>query len=1014
MNNESFEDYLVGYGLTSFELMDIKQKYHECFQQEVEKRVQEGVDLAKEKMSMELEQKLRLDIQAEETEKNRKQCKADTTPVKQFHFDTVSFGDKTYDSREFIRPLLYQFSPNSDKQLRHNPYNGNWELHFRTKGPQFISAVNVVLCFIVNPSGPGNCEALVIFIKGRDRPLIFIGGILSTQRIMTVLQLEETSLNSKWVAEAFRRSLRDCYNISFLFIPRHAGGNILPDGSLTYVSSINVLPGMESLYPTEIKEHRLIPHALEFKDTLNNYKRILPPSWKAKFMVVERVKSILLPWFKNYGLIDDRVSVIVYRREDDKRGCIALGKRSSYESTVVQSLTDKNVDVNSVLAAANDVTVIFTISLPIESRRTCCQQFIDIILDLKGENGIENPTRKNIILLTETPAKIPEGFPAVYLTIGEDIAWGDINELQRCSGAFDYALIDFFYKNQYATNSLVEEALKHLRLRTIEKSIDYPSKSAEMSLVTAHLLKKLGIITDEEFNAMFAWLTSKEQAATSSSEALCQEIGSICSDTICHGEIQAAWQDGQHPSWDPSKFFVGNDGKYNFTPERFQQKITSKMKGTDSYNKSCQALEKQGYSSPNRTGEHTSTLKVYCEGIGKIERNFISLSPNLFSAEARQVVEKTLTSDIFHTFNNVPRHFSPLIKHKSYDLIAGQVITNFSAINPFKAISGSPGSGKTDLLMMQSLQLAKAGEEVIILDPTNSFCEFEWLEHKVPKEIVDETVVFWDMSVKGLPVNIFNFDGCSTIQQKRERLFSMLRSGSHLTGCNQLCILMNAVTIMIEMIEQGETNLLNCISLAFADDNAERKVKRRVLSMFSTIAINRTDYMSWDEILGMPGKIIVVSSGNATVKTDVNPLDVILDSFYSYKDSHRAGNVTLVLDEIQTMNLNEGAPIDIVLSKGRKLNISAFLASQRYSNGKDRLGRVFDYCDTKLFFTPMESCIEAVSAKTHIPVDVLRCFEQGECAFIGLAYSEYQGKNIPVKKAIVGKTYRPPWVGSYD
>lgn len=62
----------------------------------------------------------------------------------------------------------------------------------------------------------------------------------------------------------------------------------------------------------------------------------------------------------------------------------------------------------------------------------------------------------------------------------------------------------------------------------------------------------------------------------------------------------------------------------------------------------------------------------------------------------------------------------------------------------------------------------------------------------------------------------------------------------------------------------------------------------------------------------------------------------------------------------------------------------------------------------------MESCVEAVSAKTRIPVDVLRCFEQGECAFIGSAYSEHLGKNVLVRKALVGKTYGPLYVGSYD
>lgn len=95
------------------------------------------------------------------------------------------------------------------------------------------------------------------------------------------------------------------------------------------------------------------------------------------------------------------------------------------------------------------------------------------------------------------------------------------------------------------------------------------------------------------------------------------------------------------------------------------------------------------------------------------------------------------------------------------------------------------------------------------------------------------------------------------------------------------------------------------------------------------------------------------------------------------------------------------------------MNIAEFLASQKYSNGKDKLGRVYDYCDTKIFFKPMESCINAVSEKAHIPIDKLRNFDQGECAIVGPTFSKYFGKNISVSKALLGKTYRPPYVGKY-
>lgn len=1015
MAKQDFDDKVNGLLCVSdYDKVDIKQWHREEIQEEVDRRVQEGVDLAKEKMAPELEKEIRLKVQREAEEEHKKKGKPDLTCIRPFMHDTVCFGGKTYDGRDFIRPIFYKSSRNYDKKIKKNLHNGDFELEYKTKGSVFLSSVNVTTGLIVNASGPEKCGAFVIFIRGRDKPLIFVDGNLSDSRIIKALQLEDTAIDkNKWVAEAFRRSLRDCDDISFLEIPKHAGGNSLRDGTFVYASALNVAPGMESLFPDEVKRHVLLPDEPKLEDAIKQYIPLLPSSWKAKFMIVERVKSILLPWFNNHGLIDDRISIIVYRSEEDKIGCIALVKRINYESICVNSLMDKDVNVKQILEAANDIPVIFTFSLTIESRRNCSQQFTDILLDLKRENGIEHPTRKTIILLTETPARIPEGLPAVSLTIDEGITWSDVKELQRFSGEFDYSLINFFYKNQYATNSLVDDALKNLRMLGIEKNIDYPSSSAKMSLATAWLLKKTGIVTDDEFNSIFVWLTSKEHTVASSSEALCQEVGNIGSDAICRRELQAAWQDGQNPSWDPSKFFVSNDGKCNFTPELFRQKITSKMKGTDSFNKSCQALEKRGLSYTTRTGEHTRTLTVKCEGGGTIKREFISLSPELFSVEARQIVEKTLLSDTFVEYKNCPRQFNPLIKHTQYELVAGQLIGAYSTINPFVLITGSPGLGKSDMLMMQAVIKADSGDTVFIYDQTNAFCRFEWAAHNVPQEIIDR-IVFWDLSTMGWPITLPDFSGCESREQMIQRLSSFLKSGSHLTGPNQLSILQHTVAIIVSSYEQGNYDIKSAIDDCLKDKGKEGEVKERLMTIFSTVASNNTSPYTWEELVAMRGRIIVFSAGNAVVNPDANPLDMILDSFYGYKDKHRDKNVTLILDEVQRMNIAEEAPIDVILSTGRKLNISVYIATQRYVLGRTGLARIEEYCGTKVFFQPMDSCVQNVATTTHLSVDELLSFEQGKCAIVGSLYSEHMGKNVPVRKAIVGQTYRPPYVGDYD
>ena len=68
---------------------------------------------------------------------------------------------------------------------------------------------------------------------------------------------------------------------------------------------------------------------------------------------------------------------------------------------------------------------------------------------------------------------------------------------------------------------------------------------------------------------------------------------------------------------------------------------------------------------------------------------------------------------------------------------------------------------------------------------------------------------------------------------------------------------------------------------------------------------------------------------------------------------------------------------------------------------------------TTVIIIVMESCINAVSEKAHIPIDKLRNFDQGECAIVGPTFSKYFGKNISVSKGLLGKTYRPPYVGKY-
>lgn len=80
--------------------------------------------------------------------------------------------------------------------------------------------------------------------------------------------------------------------------------------------------------------------------------------------------------------------------------------------------------------------------------------------------------------------------------------------------------------------------------------------------------------------------------------------------------------------------------------------------------------------------------------------------------------------------------------------------------------------------------------------------EETFLVKKGEQEFIDSHFLFWDMSVKGWPIELMDFSDCVNEQQMVERLSSLLISGSHFTGSNQFSILYEAVEKMVEKYQE--------------------------------------------------------------------------------------------------------------------------------------------------------------------------------------------------------------------
>ena len=123
--------------------------------------------------------------------------------------------------------------------------------------------------------------------------------------------------------------------------------------------------------------------------------------------------------------------------------------------------------------------------------------------------------------------------------------------------------------------------------------------------------------------------------------------------------------------------------------------------------------------------------------------------------------------------------------------------------------------------------------------------------------------------------------------------------------------------------------------------------------------------------------------------------------------------MTVVLDEVQTLNHRKDSTLVHILSRARKLDISVILASQDYLNSS--LAVVYKYCGTHILFRPLgEECIRAIAELTKLDVNVIRTLPNFCCAIMGSLYSKYSKNNIQLENAVIGETYRPPYVGNYE
>ena len=206
-------------------------------------------------------------IAAQIIEQNKNQIRLDTirevnnnylvtkgveiTGLSPFITETIQNNGKELNRTNFIPYATYNDSGSEDVKMLFNDINGSWFVRINNGPNKLVSSFVVEACLIVDACASGSCRALVVFLKGSTKPLIFWNGIITSTDLRKQTQFHKKGLavrNRDYYYESFIRALCMCSNVFFLTLPKHAGWNTTPDGRRVFVSSENMIPVLSDLF----------------------------------------------------------------------------------------------------------------------------------------------------------------------------------------------------------------------------------------------------------------------------------------------------------------------------------------------------------------------------------------------------------------------------------------------------------------------------------------------------------------------------------------------------------------------------------------------------------------------------------------------------------------------------------------------------------------------------------------------------------------------------------------------
>ena len=909
---------------------------------------------------------------------------------------------------EYIPDSVATDSTYENNILVKNQYSLEYhEVNNKTGKRNFVWKETPTFVLICNPYAVGKCEHIVVCLKDRTKPLVFRDGLITIEKFRRQTPFARKGINVSVQKhyECFLRSLRECQNKKYLTIPKHAGGVTLQNGVTTYISAESVISGLEDLFPMEVREHKMVSHTLPFKDMAAIYRKALPNCLGAIIATTVRDETILLPLFGAEGLHPDRGFTFTYNNDAERESVITLTKRKNYTSTVVQALSDRITKVRKELATANDITVLLTFSGIFDEGHNLDNAFKEVMWDITGENGTEDKTRKIITFITAIPECIPDEYPVYYINCSDNIVPNNIPVLQRLSGMFDFSLQEYLYNNPDTARQLVREGIKAARNIIRLVGIVDITDTMIMTLATANILKRLGIVTDSDYKDIFRWFKNKATSKTSMSDIICREFKSTVSSAILSGELTITKQYGPpyYAEDGHTAFIRVEDKSINMNEDTINNIIIPKLH-TRSVTKMNKHLNKKGLLKDKHTNKRKLNVAFDAGVLDDIE--VFSYSRSVLNAEAKEYVDDIVYNEYWFNVGEYPMNFVPILYNADGTRAAGYMFIPEADDNTHEVFFGTSRSGKSFALVNRAVEkvVIEGADVVYIFDQTGGFTPTEIDKH-IGKNLRVKYFSFWNVYEDGLPIDLFDLRGCYTYKEKKDRLLRIYTMMSRTLGSYEEQILKNVIKRMLRDMKSNYKMTIFDISKYICEDIKEdespakdeihRKLLYKIDAVLDDLRETTQTKNNWGEFAQAQGKpIIVISTGADGVGKGSEIIDILLESLYGYKQCHPYEKYTVVIDEAQDLYLHEKGAVNTLLRKGGKHGITMFLASQSYPDPTTPFGRVVGNCGRVRGYRSKGDDLARYANRFGCDKYEADSLQKGNCFDNGPFYSRYRCENV--------------------